>query len=52
MDDMHTSAAIQRHLGDLAGDGPADPVVRAMLDRAVRRLRQSAPAYSTAATPA
>jgi RNA polymerase sigma factor (sigma-70 family) len=28
------------HLDQLAGDGPAEPVVRALLDRAVRRLHQ------------
>jgi RNA polymerase sigma-70 factor (ECF subfamily) len=29
---------VQRYLDDLAGDSPAEPIVRALLDRAVRRL--------------
>jgi RNA polymerase sigma-70 factor (ECF subfamily) len=40
MDEERTTAAVQRYLDELAGDSPAEPVVRAMLDRAVRRLRQ------------
>jgi RNA polymerase sigma-70 factor (ECF subfamily) len=40
MDEEHTSAAVQRYLDELAGDSPAEPVVRALLDRAVRRLHQ------------
>jgi RNA polymerase sigma-70 factor (ECF subfamily) len=38
-----TSAAVQRYLNEwptLSGDSPAEPVVRALLDRAVRRLHQ------------
>src|SRR5262249_61229222 len=31
-------AAAQRYLALGAGDGPAEPVVRALLDRAIRRL--------------
>jgi RNA polymerase sigma-70 factor (ECF subfamily) len=38
MGDEHTSAVVQRYLDQLAGDGPTVPVVRALLDRAVRRL--------------
>jgi RNA polymerase sigma-70 factor (ECF subfamily) len=38
MSDEQTTAAVQRYLDDLAGDSPAEPVVRALLDRAVRRL--------------
>ena len=34
----HTTAAVQRYLDALAGDQPAEPIVRALLDRAVRRL--------------
>jgi RNA polymerase sigma-70 factor (ECF subfamily) len=34
-----TSAAVQRYLDALAADAPADPVIRDLLDRAVRRLR-------------
>jgi RNA polymerase sigma-70 factor (ECF subfamily) len=40
MDEEHTTAAVQRYLDELAGDSPAEPVVRALLDRAVRRLHQ------------
>jgi RNA polymerase sigma-70 factor (ECF subfamily) len=38
MDEERTTAAIQRYLDELAGDSPAKPVIRALLDRAVRRL--------------
>ena len=38
MDEEGTTAAVQRYLNQLAGDAPAEPVVRALLDRAVRRL--------------
>jgi RNA polymerase sigma-70 factor (ECF subfamily) len=34
-----TSAVVQRYLDALAGGMPADPVIRDLLDRAVRRLR-------------
>ena len=34
------TAVVQRYLDELAGDAPAEPVVRALLDRAVRRLHQ------------
>jgi RNA polymerase sigma-70 factor (ECF subfamily) len=33
-----TTAAVQRYLAQLAGGAPAEPVVRALLDRSVRRL--------------
>jgi RNA polymerase sigma factor (sigma-70 family) len=36
--DEATTAAVQRYLDKLTGDTPAEPVVRALLDRAVRRL--------------
>ena len=39
MSDDHTTAVVERYLIALAGDTPADPVVRALLDRAVGRLR-------------
>ena len=35
-----TTVAVQRYLDELAQDVPAEPVVRALLDRAVRRLHQ------------
>src|SRR4029077_21083827 len=38
MDEEPTTAVVQRYLDELAGDAPAEPVVRALLDRAVRRL--------------
>jgi RNA polymerase sigma-70 factor (ECF subfamily) len=34
----YTTAAVQRYLNELAEDSPAEPIVRALLDRAVRRL--------------
>ena len=40
MDEEHTTTAVQRYLDELAGDTPAEPIVRALLDRAVRRLHQ------------
>jgi RNA polymerase sigma-70 factor (ECF subfamily) len=38
MSEEHTTAAVQRYLDELAEDSPAEPIVRALLDRAVRRL--------------
>ncbi len=38
MDDEHTTIVVQRYLDELDGDSPSEPVVRALLDRAVRRL--------------
>ena len=38
MTEEHTTAVVQRYLDELAGDSPAEPIVRALLDRAVRRL--------------
>src|SRR5215472_6134684 len=38
MSQEHTTAVIQRYLDELAGDSPAEPIVRDLLDRAVRRL--------------
>jgi RNA polymerase sigma-70 factor (ECF subfamily) len=40
MSEERTTAAVQRYLNELAGDSPAEPIVRALLDRAVRRLHQ------------
>src|SRR5262245_59094235 len=39
MSEDPTSAAVQRYLDALAGDQPAEPIVRALLDRSVRRLQ-------------
>jgi RNA polymerase sigma-70 factor (ECF subfamily) len=38
MSDECTTYVVQRYLDELAGDSPAEPIVRALLDRAVRRL--------------
>ena len=38
VDEEGTTAAVQCYLNQLAGDAPAEPVVRALLERAVRRL--------------
>jgi RNA polymerase sigma-70 factor (ECF subfamily) len=40
MDQESTTAAVQRYLDQLGGDAPSELVVRALLDRAVRRLHQ------------
>jgi RNA polymerase sigma-70 factor (ECF subfamily) len=39
MSEEHTTAVVQRYLDALAGDTPADPIIRALLDRAVGRLQ-------------
>src|SRR6516162_9597684 len=38
MGEEHTTAVVQRYLDELDGDSPAEPIVRGLLDRAVRRL--------------
>jgi RNA polymerase sigma-70 factor (ECF subfamily) len=38
MPQNRTTAVVQRYLDELAGDAPADPIIRALLDRAVGRL--------------
>ena len=38
MSQERTTAVVQRYLAELAGDSPAEPIVRASLDRAVCRL--------------
>ena len=38
MSEQHTTAVIQRFLDDLAEDSLAEPIVRDLLDRSVRRL--------------
>jgi len=38
MSDENTTAAVQRYLNALAGEDAPEPIVRALLDRAVRRL--------------
>jgi RNA polymerase sigma-70 factor (ECF subfamily) len=39
MSEEHTTAAVQRYLDALAGDQPAEPILRALLDRSVHRLQ-------------
>src|SRR5271157_3787149 len=39
MNEEQTTAAVQNYLDALAGDKPAEPIIRALLDRAVRRLQ-------------
>src|SRR5438270_5178403 len=39
MSDNHTTAIVQKYLDALAGDAPAEPIVRALLERAVGRLQ-------------
>ena len=34
-----TTAVVQRYLDALAGDTPAEPIIRALLDQSVRRLQ-------------
>jgi len=38
MGEEHTTVVVQRYLNELAADSPAESIVRALLDRAVRRL--------------
>jgi RNA polymerase sigma factor (sigma-70 family) len=38
VDEEHTTVVVQRYLDELAGDAPAELVIRNLLDRAVRRL--------------
>jgi RNA polymerase sigma-70 factor (ECF subfamily) len=40
MNEEHTTVVVQRYLGELAADSPAEPVVRALLDQSVRRLHR------------
>jgi RNA polymerase sigma factor (sigma-70 family) len=39
MNAEHTTAVVQRYLDALAGDQPAEPIIRALLDRSVQRLQ-------------
>ena len=39
MSDDHTTAVVQRYLDELEGGSPSEPLVRALLDRAVCRLQ-------------
>ena len=50
MSENHTTAVVQRCLDALAGETPAEPIVRALLDRAVRRLELLCASCSTEPT--
>src|SRR5262245_35511290 len=39
MPEESSTAAVQRYLDALAGEAPAEPIIRALLDRAVHRLQ-------------
>jgi len=39
MDEGHTTAVVQRYLDALAGDGDAEPIIRALLARSAARLQ-------------
>jgi RNA polymerase sigma factor (sigma-70 family) len=39
MSEEQTTAVVQRYIDELAGDAPAEPIIRALLDRSVRRLQ-------------
>ena len=41
MDEPATTVIVQRYLDALAANAPAEQAVRALLDRAVNRLRQA-----------
>jgi RNA polymerase sigma-70 factor (ECF subfamily) len=38
MNNEQTTSVVHRYLDELGGDSPAEPIIRALLDRAVRRL--------------
>jgi RNA polymerase sigma-70 factor (ECF subfamily) len=40
MAEERTTAAVQRYLDELAGQNPAEPIIRSLLDRSVARLNQ------------
>jgi hypothetical protein len=40
MPEENTTAVVERYLGELNGDAPAEPVIRVLLDRAVLRLQR------------
>ena len=51
MGEDRTTVVVQRCLDALAGETPAEPLIRALLDRAVGRLELLCATCSTAATP-
>src|SRR5215469_14975700 len=40
MPDENTTVIVQRYLDALGGEAPAEPIIRSLLDRSVRRLHQ------------
>src|SRR5262245_43689580 len=40
MSEGHTTAVVQRYLNQLAEDAPAEPTVRAILERSAQRLQR------------
>jgi RNA polymerase sigma factor (sigma-70 family) len=40
MPQENTTAVVQRYLGELTGEAPAEPIIRILLDRAVLRLER------------
>jgi RNA polymerase sigma-70 factor (ECF subfamily) len=40
VDEEHTTIVVQQYLDELGADSPSEPVVRALLERAVRRLSE------------
>ena len=52
MSEEPTTAVVQRYLDELAGDSPAEPIVRALLDRAVRRLDRPVRTHAAPELPA
>jgi hypothetical protein len=40
MPEENSTAVVQRYLDALNGEAPAEPIIRALLDRSVRRLHQ------------
>ena len=40
MSEEETTAVVRRYLDELAADSPAQPIVRALMDRAARRLHR------------
>ena len=50
MSEEPTTAVVQRYLDALAGDAPAEPIVRELLERAAYRLERLCATCCTGAT--
>ncbi len=46
MTEEHTTGVVQRYLDALAGDSPAEPIIRALLDRPSAACNSCAPTCS------